>query len=183
MIKSNITAIVIVLLLIVGGGLFFANQQSQKAEQAKMAQEKAAMKAKEDAAMKEKESMMKKDMGVMEMAMKDSTSKQATLTNVSGGTATGKAFLLRKDGKLLFTASSNLPDPKEGTFYEGWIVKKDTSPAQYEDTGKLKKQKDGSYEVSKEFDETYEGYDFVVITSEQADDQKPEKHILEGTAQ
>ncbi len=45
----------IIILVIVGGGIYIANQQSQKAEEAKMAQEKAAMKAKEDAAMKEKE--------------------------------------------------------------------------------------------------------------------------------
>lgn len=44
----------IVILVLVGGGIFIANQQSQKAEEAKMAQEKDAMKAKEDAAMEEK---------------------------------------------------------------------------------------------------------------------------------
>ncbi len=50
----------IVILVLVGGGWYIANQQSQQAEQAKMAQEKAAMKAKEDAAMKKDNAAMKK---------------------------------------------------------------------------------------------------------------------------
>lgn len=39
----------IIILGLVGGGWYFANQQSKQAEQARMAQEKAAMKAKEEA--------------------------------------------------------------------------------------------------------------------------------------
>jgi len=183
----------IIILVLIGGGLFIANQQSQKAEQAKMAQEKEAMKAKEDAAMKEKEAMakkgedkdamMKKNEEIMMMAQQDATSKKATFSDVSGGTGTGKAFVLRKDGKLFFTASVNLTDPATGTFYEGWLVKKGSNPVQFIDTGKLEKQKDGSFEVSYSSNNLYEGYDFVVITWEKVDDQKPEKHILEGTAQ
>lgn len=185
----------IIILILIGGGMYIANQQSQNAEQAKMA-EKAAMKAKEDAAMKEKQdkdammkkdessnAMMKKNEEVMMMAQQDTTSKKATLTDVSGGTGTGKAFVLRKGGKLYFTASANLSDPKIGNFYEGWLVKKGSNPVQFIDTGKLDKQKDGSYEVSYSSDNLYDGYDFVVITWEQVDDQKPEKHILEGTVQ
>lgn len=182
----------IIILILIGGGMYIANQQSRNAEQAKMA-EKAAMKAKEDAAMKEKEAAMKKDTtvdammkekeNIMMMATQDTNSKKGNLSDVSGGTATGKAFVLRKGGKLYFTASANLSDPKIGTFYEGWLVKKGSNPVQFIDTGKLDKQKDGSYEVSYSSDNLYDGYDFVVITWEQVDDQKPEKHILEGAVQ
>ena len=41
--KSTMIAIVAGVVLVIGGGLFFANQQSQQTEEAKMAQEKAAM--------------------------------------------------------------------------------------------------------------------------------------------
>jgi len=65
--KGIIIAGVIVLIL-VGGGLFIANQQSQKAEEAKMAQEKSAMAEKEamekkngSSAGSEQDKMMKKD--------------------------------------------------------------------------------------------------------------------------
>jgi len=190
--KSTMIVGIVVLVLVIVGGLFFTNQQSQKAEQTKMAQEKAAMKAKEDAAMKKKETsaggkdeaaMMKKNEEVMTMAMQDTTSKKATLSDVSGGSGTGKAFVLRKSGKLFFTATANLADPQNGTFYEGWLAVKGANPPKFVDTGKLSKQKDGSYEVSYSSDNLYEGYNLVVITWEQVDDQKPEKHILEGTAQ
>ncbi len=190
--KGIIIAIVVVLVVIFGG-MFIANQQSQKAERAKMAQEKAAMKEKED-----KDAMMKKDLEkdggkdeaaqmrkneeIMMMAQQDTTSKKATLSDVSGGTGSGKAFVLRKGGKLYYTATGNLSDPQNGTFYEGWLAVKGANPPKFVDTGKLTKQKDGSYEVSYSSDNLYEGYDFVVITWEQVDDQKPEKHILEGMA-
>ncbi len=62
--NKNIMWIIIVVVVVIGGGWYIANQQSQKAEQAKMEQEKAAMMQKEDTAMKqkqEKEAMMKKD--------------------------------------------------------------------------------------------------------------------------
>jgi len=75
----------IVILVLVGGGLYVANQKSQQAEQAKMAQEKAAMKAKEDAAMKEKQAKeamikkvdtgMEKKVGDKVMADKNSASR------------------------------------------------------------------------------------------------------------
>lgn len=182
--KGIVIAGIIILVLVVGG-FYVANQQAKQAEQTKMAQEKAAMKAKEDTAMKEKESkdaMMKKDEEVMTMAMQDTSSKKATLTDVSGGTGTGKAYVLRKNGKLYHTATANVPDPAAGTFYEGWLAVKGANPPQFVDTGKLKKQKDGSYQVSYSSDNLYEGYDFVVITWEKVDDQQPEKHILEGVA-
>ncbi|MBI4038458.1 hypothetical protein HY384_00715 [Candidatus Daviesbacteria bacterium] len=47
--------IIVILLVLVGGGMYIANQQSQKAEETKMVEEKAAMKIKEDSAMKKKE--------------------------------------------------------------------------------------------------------------------------------
>ena len=66
--KKEIIIAGIVVLVLIGGGWYIANQQSQQAQQVKMAQEKAAMKAKEDAAMeekKDKEAMEKKN-AVME---------------------------------------------------------------------------------------------------------------------
>ena len=52
----------IVLLVLVGGGLFIANQNSQKTEQAKMAQEKAAMMQKDGATMQQDETPKKEAM-------------------------------------------------------------------------------------------------------------------------
>ena len=62
-----------VVLVLVGGALFVANQNSQRAEQAKMEQEKAAMMQKENTAAEEKETMMKKQEGDKMMADKNSS--------------------------------------------------------------------------------------------------------------
>ena len=174
---NKVLLIIVGIVVILGLG-FYANNQF------KVNREKAAMKAQEDASMKQKEkdAMIKEKENIMMMAQQDTSSKKATLSDVSGGTGTGKAFVLRKGGKLYFTATANLSDLKDGAFYEGWLAVKGANPPKFVDTGKLTKQRDGSYEVSYSSDNLYEGYDFVVITWEQVDDQKPEKHILEGLA-
>lgn len=164
--------------VVIIGGILLSQKtkapSSQTENQQKVSSSPTTMEKKEDA-------MMKKQMEVMEMAMKDTTSKKGKLIDVSGGNTTGMAYVLRKDGKLFYTVSATLPDPTSGMFYEGWLVKKGSNPVQFVDTGKLTKQQDGSYEVSYSNESnTYEGYDFVVVTIEQVDDQKPEKHILEG---
>lgn len=168
------------------GYLIERSRATSKMEAAKMdfakQLEDVKMMASKDKTM-EKDSIMKKNEDIMKMVMEDQESKKAVLSDVTGGNATGKAFILRKDRKLLFTASANLTDPTGSTFYEGWIVKKGSNPVQFVDTGKLTKQKDGTYQVVYSSDNTYDGYNFVVITWEQIDDQKPEKHILEGMAQ
>jgi len=135
--------------------------------------------------MDQNEDMMKKQESIMMMAMQDTSSLKGTLSDVSGGNGTGKAFILRKDGKLDFTVSATLSDLANGSFYEGWLVKKGSSPVQLVDLGMLTKQKDGSYEVSYESDNTYDGYNFVVITWEQGkvNPNNPGKHILEGMAE
>ncbi len=51
----------VVLLVLVGGGLFFANQQSKSTQEAKMAQEKAAMMQKDSSETPQKEAMEKKE--------------------------------------------------------------------------------------------------------------------------
>ncbi len=182
--KSGMITIIVAVLFLVVGGFFVSNQQSQKAEQAKMAQEKAAMKAKEDLAMKQEKAaeteMMKKNEEVMAMAVKDSTSKKGNLVDVAGGTSFGTAYILRKDGKLYHAVSAKLPDLSLG-FYEGWLVLKTQQNPVFFSTGKLLKDKDSNYTLSYSSDNLYKGYDFVVVTEEAVDDKKPEKHILEGT--
>ncbi|MBI3384633.1 anti-sigma factor [Candidatus Gottesmanbacteria bacterium] len=121
---------------------------------------------------------------LMAMLMKEAGTKKGTLLDVSGGKGSGMAYVLRKDGKLYLSLTAKLPDPKEGTFYEGWLVVKGSNPVKFFSTGKLTKEADGSYSLSYTSDQNaYEGYDFVVVTWEVVDDQKPEKHILEGMVQ
>lgn len=131
------------------------------------------------------DAMMKEKENIMMMAQQDASSKKGALADVSGGSGKGTAFVLRKNGKLYFTASATLPDPTNGAFYEGWLVKKGSTPVQLVDIGKFDKKQDGSYEDSYSSGNTYDGYDFVVVTWEQGqvNAQNPGKHILEGTVQ
>lgn len=201
--NKNMMWVVVFIALIVGGIIGYSIEKTKAASQ--MAMQRANMQKQiDDAKMMAKkgtgtnvmhpteammggnDTMMKKQEGIMMMTMQDATSLKGTLSDVSGATGTGKAFVLRKDGKLDFTVSATLPDPANGSFYEGWLVKKGSSPVQLVDTGMLTKQKDNSYEVSYASDtNTYDGYNFVVITWEQGkvDPANPGKHILEGTVQ
>lgn len=179
--KNTWIAVVVVVVILALGGFYLSSKSNQNQQatnpnpvtQVASSPSSSPQESSDDA-------KMKKAGEIMEAAMKSKDSKKALLTDVSGGTGSGDAFNLRKDGKLLHTAIAKLTDPPTGSFYEGWVVNKATN--KFKDSGKLEKQKDGSYEVSKEFDEAYEGYDFIIITQELVDDQKPEKHILEGTA-
>lgn len=60
--KTMIWVIGVVILVVVGGGMFFANGQSQQAQEAKMAEEKASMQAKEVAVMEKDGKMMDDNM-------------------------------------------------------------------------------------------------------------------------
>lgn len=64
--NNKIIIVGVALLVLVGGGLFIANEQSKSAEEAKMAQEKAAMMQKDATATEDNDAMMKKDETVME---------------------------------------------------------------------------------------------------------------------
>lgn len=180
--KNAWIAVVIMVIVLAFGGWLITNN-SQKSNQQVLTPSPTSETTQVSSSPQEssEEAMMKKNIEVMESAMTDKDSLKANLKDVSGGTSTGTAFNLRKDGKLLFTAFGKLPDPPAGSFYMGWIMNNSTK--KFEDAGKLDKQKDETYEVSKEFDETYDGYNFIFISQELVDDQKPEKHILGGLAQ
>lgn len=182
----------IVVALLVGVYIGYATEKQRATsnlEATKMIMQKeiddAKMMANNAPAVSTQDAAMKKNQDIMMMAQQDTTSKKGDLKDVSGGTASGKAFVLRKEGKLYFTASADLPDPANGSFYEGWLVKKGSSPVRLTDTGKFDKQSDGSYEDSYSSENLYDGYDFVVVTWEQGqvNPQNPGKHILEGMVQ
>ena len=194
--NKNMMWVAVIIALIVGGLIGYSIEKNRASSQMVMLQagmqkqiDDAKMMAKKDtgadATAGNSDAMMKKQQSIMMMAQGDTSSLKGSLKDVSGGQATGKAFILRKDGKLDFTVSATLPDPATGSFYEGWLVKKGSSPVQLVDTGILTKQKDGTYEVSYSSDTTYDGYNFVVITWEQGkvDAAHPGKHIVEGMVQ
>lgn len=108
--------------------------------------------------------------------------ERISLTDVSGGTATGLATRKFDSGRFFHSALAALPDLGPGTFYEGWLARDVEGEEGYSllNTGKLRRSK-GGYLLEFLSDQDLSDHSQVVITLESADDGKPETHILEGS--
>lgn len=82
----------------------------------------------------------------------------------------------------LLAEFEDLPLLVTGEFFEGWLVKQDTS--EFFSTGAVKTASDGNLINTFTGDEDYQtqGYDFYVLTLEPDDgNPDPAAHVLEGT--
>ena len=122
--------------------------------------------------------MMVEEQDVMTLIMGSENSLRGQLEDVSGGNGSGAANLLRNTGALYHFVEADLPEPADGSVYEGWLVT-NTPDLKYFSTGVMK-QSNGTYTLLYFTDNEYQGYDNVVITLETKVDATPEKHILEG---
>lgn len=200
--KGN-TAVVVVLLLLAAGGIgawYYVNLAQPKdvvVEDEAMVEEDSMMM--EDDAMMEDEAMMMEDgtmvsddyameldaetaATVMEKATSSESALTAELTDVTEGTSAGTAYVVREEGNLYHYVSASLPEPAEGSVYEGWLVQQ-TPELMFFSTGVMELNADGTYSLTYMSEEAYEGYDHVVITEETVVDETPEVHVLEGTVQ
>ncbi len=183
-----------VAVIAVAGGIALFNsgrddgsQVASEAEEQKMARKDEAMMAGNDTEammMKDKpasDAMMQKMDGTM---IKDIMAMQfdysGKLGDVSGGNASGTASFSFKDGKYnMFATFANLPEPTNGDFYEGWVVRK--SPFEFISSGKLEKI-DGTYTNTYSSGADLSGHNYYVLTLEPNDgNPAPAKHIVEGT--
>ena len=106
----------------------------------------------------------------------DGSAMAQVLFSASGGSAAGG-----EDGKFTHSVIALIPDLPSGQFYEGWLVKKEGGQVvNFFSTGKMTKE-GGAYILNFEDTKDYPEHNDVVITLEEVDDKKPEKHILEGT--
>lgn len=92
------------------------------------------------------------------------------LSSVSDIKGSGIATRKYESGKFTHMVLADLPDPKAGTFYEGWLFKGDET---YIATGKMTMAK-GGYLLEFQYPTDISSYNKVVITLEG-------KHILEGS--
>lgn len=115
----------------------------------------------------------------MSMAVNDVDSIKTALLN-SEGKDSGKAFVLRKGGKLYHYVSAALPAPEAGKFYEGWLL---NAAGDKMSTGDLVADSAGNYELSYMSSMVLDGYDKVVITLETTKDDMPEVPLIIGVAQ
>jgi len=102
--------------------------------------------------------------------------EKAELSDVTGGSSTGIATRKYEEGKFTHAVLADLPEPAEGKFYEGWLVKGEEVVS----TGRLRVAK-GGYLLEFESSTDYSDYKTVVVSEEEVADATPEKHILEGS--
>lgn len=101
------------------------------------------------------------------------------LDPVDGSNSSGVAMASFKDGEYMMRAEiRDLPDPEEGFFYEGWVVRKE--PFAFISTGELEKEGDAWINVYNSSTD-YTDYNRYVLTIEPDDgDPAPADHVVEG---
>jgi len=104
------------------------------------------------------------------------------LNGVLDGTGNGGAFRTFSNGKFAFTVMADLPSPKAGYFYQGWLERGNLGDPNFAfvSTGKLSLAK-GGYLTEFGANKDYSDYKKVVVTIEKVFDNTPEQHLLEGS--
>ena len=105
---------------------------------------------------------------------------EVSLSALEGFEGEGTAQRSFVDGNFSHSVSALIEDPKEGKFFEGWLVK---GPNDFFSTGRMEKE-DGIYVLRYDSSENKYDYPRVVITEETESlglDGNPETHVLEGT--
>lgn len=102
---------------------------------------------------------------------------RASLRDVSGGTSSAIATRKFESGNFEHTILADLPTPKAGTFYEGWLTNQDGTLFS---TGRLRVAK-GGYLLEFSSQTDYTDYSQVIVSLEKVADSTPEKRILEGS--
>ncbi len=101
---------------------------------------------------------------------------RASLNKVSGSEGMGEAFRVYENGRYNLTVMATLPDPKQGYFYQTWMVKDNL----FVSIGRMGEAKGGFIsEFSAGVDHT--DYKKIVVTEERTFDGTPETKILEGS--
>lgn len=110
-----------------------------------------------------------------------SSAQKITLSDLTGGNATGLAARDFLDNTFTITILADLPDAKLGTFYQAWIVKGNDlqSPSKLS-LGRLAQEK-GGFVVNFTVNKDYSDYNLVVVSEETQADSTIEKPILQGS--
>jgi len=109
-----------------------------------------------------------------------------SLEDVSGGSSSGEATALFSEGGYSLEAifSNNLPEPEEGYFYEGWVVRRGIGLSVISTGAAYKDEDVGIYRNDYTDERDLTDHDFYVLTLEPDDgDPAPAEHILEGVLQ
>lgn len=108
--------------------------------------------------------------------------KNATLADVTAGSANGEANRGEKDGNYDLTIKADLPDiDRNSQYYDVWLVRK--IPYDFFPAGEMVTNNLGEFvlEWVGQPGDTYDDYTQVVVTLQtRGEDPSPAKHVLEG---
>ena len=82
-------------------------------------------------------------------------------------------------GEFLLILEADLPEPLEGEFYAGWLIRE--KPFAFMKLGEMEKNRDGLFSLSYSSNEDLRDHKKVSISIEKVRDDKPDKNILEGS--
>jgi len=104
------------------------------------------------------------------------------LNDAKGEDATAIATRSFTDENFTLTILASLPVPKEGSYYQGWIVRGEEGESDYAvlTLGRLSVAK-GGYVLEFEASKDYSNYDKVVVSEELVPDKEIEEIVLEGS--
>jgi hypothetical protein len=107
---------------------------------------------------------------------------RSELKDVSGKDASGIATRKYENGVFEHSVLTDLPDPEQGKFYQGWLTKGSKGEDDYSlvSVGKLRLAK-GGYMLDYKSKTDYSSHNQVVVTLEEKFDDTPEEHVLEGS--
>lgn len=94
--------------------------------------------------------------------------------------ATGIATRKYTDDTFIHSVLADLPDPADGEFYQGWLVKGEDEQEDIRKTSKLRIAK-GGYLLEFEAGEDLTDYNKVIISKETTDDSEMEEIVLEAS--
>jgi len=108
--------------------------------------------------------------------------EKTELNDVIGLAASAIATRKFDAGTFTLTVLADLPEPDQGTFYEGWLVRGSEGDSDFNviSIGRLRIAK-GGYLLEFQSSIDYSEHSNVIITQEKVADNVPEKHILEGS--
>jgi hypothetical protein len=132
----------------------------------------------EEPVVQDQEQPQEEQKTISQILAENTATTLASLVAVNESDSEGMGYRVVQDGMFYHAVLASMPEPAEGSVYEGWLVQPE--PLQFFSTGVMQKNEQGIWQLEYKADQDYPSYLRVVITEETVVDETPEIHIIEG---
>jgi len=170
--------IIVIILLVIGGGIAFWVSDMQENANTNQENEETSTVADESSLPVDSDAVQ----GDETIDIVAEAEYSGTLEDVTDeGTATGEvtATVYSDESYELTATFTDLADPEEGYFYEGWLVRDD--PSSVLSTGRAEKEGDNYVNTFQSEENLSDHTEYVLTLEPDDDDPAPADHVLEGT--